>query len=309
MKKTGLILFLVLMLSVATPFQVFAAESNPFFASKPSRKQAISIHYPVPVKKFIGKIAGLQHHYVVQLSSLTKGVKAKNSLKTFAALLVIAFIYGVIHALGPGHGKTLICSYFLSDEMAKWKKGLLLGILIALLHGSSALIIVLALNFIVKHSFLTVFEDISSIITQVSSILIIILGFFLFASKIVKLWKSKEAVAVSQDDRLQGCRKLLPIAFSIGLIPCPGALFLLLFSLSLNLLSVGIFLVLFMTLGMAVTISVISILSIITKRSFMKLFQSNRNIGKKRDYFENIAGFTGSFIIVLLGFFLLITTL
>lgn len=59
-------------------------------------------------------------------------------------------------------------------------------------------------------------------------------------------------------------------------------------------------------LGMAVTISIMGILSILVKQGFRKLLQSPRSAAKVRSHFENITGIAGSLTIVLLGIFLLI---
>ena len=44
--------------------------------------------------------------------------------------MLLAFVYGVLHALGPGHGKVIVVSYFLSRD-AQIMRGLLMGLQIA----------------------------------------------------------------------------------------------------------------------------------------------------------------------------------
>lgn len=243
MKKIILLISLGLLLSCIMSFLVQAEESNPFIAAKPLTKPVTVIHYSIPFQKFLGRINGLQHNYTEQLSMLTKEVKVRKTSKIFLSLILIAFIYGTIHALGPGHGKTLTFSYFLSTETAKFKKGLLLGNLIAFFHVSSAIIIVLILYFVIKKSFLNTFEDVHSFISRVSAILVLGVGLFLLAGKIIRLLKPKKVTVIFQNSSLQSHHEMLSMAFSIGMIPCPGALVILLFSLSLNLLSIGILLV------------------------------------------------------------------
>jgi ABC-type nickel/cobalt efflux system permease component RcnA len=53
----------------------------------------------------------------------------------------LAFLYGVVHALGPGHGKLVVVSYFLSRE-AQIGRGLLMGLQIAVFHVISAMVVV-----------------------------------------------------------------------------------------------------------------------------------------------------------------------
>ena len=58
-------------------------------------------------------------------------------------ILGIAFLYGVIHAAGPGHGKALVGFYFLKQG-GSFKKAFKMGYLIALVHATSALLLFLA---------------------------------------------------------------------------------------------------------------------------------------------------------------------
>jgi len=47
----------------------------------------------------------------------------------FWAYLGLAFAYGVIHALGPGHGKVFVGTYFLTRNATLWQ-GVLAGSII-----------------------------------------------------------------------------------------------------------------------------------------------------------------------------------
>jgi nickel/cobalt exporter len=58
-----------------------------------------------------------------------------------AALIALGLAYGVFHAAGPGHGKTLIASYMLANERSL-KRGALLSLLAALLQACVAIALV-----------------------------------------------------------------------------------------------------------------------------------------------------------------------
>ena len=51
--------------------------------------------------------------------------------------LAFAFLYGVLHTLGPGHGKVVVVSYFVSRDARLWR-GVLMGVQIAVTHVLSA---------------------------------------------------------------------------------------------------------------------------------------------------------------------------
>ena len=64
----------------------------------------------------------------------------------------LAFLYGVVHALGPGHGKLVVVSYFLSRE-AQIGRGLLMGLQIAVFHVISALVVVALADLLLRQAF------------------------------------------------------------------------------------------------------------------------------------------------------------
>jgi ABC-type nickel/cobalt efflux system permease component RcnA len=64
----------------------------------------------------------------------------------------LAFLYGVVHALGPGHGKLVVMSYFLSRE-ARLGRGLLMGLQIAIFHVISAMVVVALADLLLRQAF------------------------------------------------------------------------------------------------------------------------------------------------------------
>src|SRR3712207_7656271 len=39
----------------------------------------------------------------------------------FGTLLGMTFLYGLLHSLGPGHGKSFLVTYVLKTKISKWK--------------------------------------------------------------------------------------------------------------------------------------------------------------------------------------------
>ena len=70
--------------------------------------------------------------------ALTGALKTMKQDGSGTWLLVgLSFAYGVFHAAGPGHGKAVISSYMLANEVAL-RRGVLLSLLSALLQGITA---------------------------------------------------------------------------------------------------------------------------------------------------------------------------
>ncbi len=80
---------------------------------------------------------------------LTQAVRAaRTSVAGALSLAGLSFAYGIFHAAGPGHGKAVITSYMVSNEVAL-RRGILIALLAALLQGlvATALVGLAALVF------------------------------------------------------------------------------------------------------------------------------------------------------------------
>ncbi len=284
-------------------FTVAFAAENPLISGKGEQKPAKSIGYPLIVQYVINKITPVQYSLRNRLTQLTNDIKNTKSKKTLLILIGIALIYGIIHAVGPGHGKTISFSYFLSNN-GDVKKGIMLGNLIAFLQVGSAILIVVILYFIIKQSYLVAFEDFRRVIKLISYSLIALIGIFLTFRAFGNLRKRK---FLKTDADFQGNDgNIIPIAISIGMVPCPAAVIVLLFSLSMDILKVGIILTLFMAMGMGITISLVGVLTITIRKNISKVFLGK---GAKKAIFQTIAEFTGALLVFVLGVILFIVNL
>lgn len=296
------LLALIILIVVFTVSSMVPAGDNPFISKKPERKDTKSIQYPASVRKVLSKIAVIQHKLNRQLVALTKEIKHTHSKKPLFIMVFISFLYGIIHALGPGHGKTIIFSYFLSNQ-ANIKKGVILGNLIAFLHVASASIMVLILYSVVKQAYLASFEDLSRAVKLISYALITLIGLFLLIKAFVDFRKKEDTEKNWIFDDQINTRNTVPVAIAVGMIPCPGAVIILLFSISMEVLKIGLILILVMAFGMAVTISSVGVLTIITKQRLLKFVSTKKRM---RDIFQVSTEIIGSLLILFLGAFLFI---
>ncbi len=84
-------------------------------------------------------IIGEESRFYLLLEHALDG--AKHSTMALAGLMGLGFAYGVFHAAGPGHGKTVITSYMVSNERAL-RRGLTISFLAALLQGLVAIVLI-----------------------------------------------------------------------------------------------------------------------------------------------------------------------
>jgi len=278
------------------------AQDNPFLSKGKStserEERKKTLRYPRFAQKLIGKIALIQRSLNKRLTELTKKIKETKSAKLLFFIIFITFIYGAVHALGPGHGKTLTFSYFLSEE-TNIKKGIIVGCIIGFLHAFSALSLVLILYFTIKKAYLHNIESMSRTIKIISYSLIAGIGLFLLIKNIYDIKMRKNI----KDKKIEPFQSAIPFSFAVGLIPCTGATIVLLFSLSLGVLKIGIISTIFMALGMATTISSVGILTILAKNNFKKILLKR---SKLSFIIQRIFSFGGAFLIFFMGVILLL---
>lgn len=291
-----------LMVLLLHPFEA-AARDNPFVSKKAPKKE---IKLPTIASKVFAKIVVWQEKLNTKLTEQVKRLKTQKSWGALWPLIGIAFFYGMVHAAGPGHGKFVVFSYFMSRR-SRVKKGLLLGNVIALLHAVSGVIIVLALYYVIKTAYLSSFEAMSQKIKLVSYGLVVVIGLALFIQTSLRIRKrpmrtGEDTGEIISSDGIG----ILPLATAVGVVPCPGVVIIMLFALSFNLLAIGVMMSFLMALGMAVSISVAGLLSILGQESLLKGFSGK---GKAQRLIQNGLKILGSLLMIGFGCLLLAGTL
>jgi nickel/cobalt exporter len=87
----------------------------------------------------VGWLLTKQSEFYREISSTIRAAKADGS--AVWTLLAIAFAYGIFHAAGPGHGKTVISSYLVANEETA-RRGIALSFVSALMQSLIAVLIV-----------------------------------------------------------------------------------------------------------------------------------------------------------------------
>ena len=80
-----------------------------------------------------------------------RALETGNSFAAFFLGLGVAFLYGMVHALGPGHGKFVIMSYFMGREVYVLR-GLVMAAQMAVVHVIAAVVIVGVADILLKTS-------------------------------------------------------------------------------------------------------------------------------------------------------------
>lgn len=94
-----------------------------------------------PVGPFAGILQWINTEQQAFYRSLTGALKTMREGGSGLWMLIgLSFAYGVFHAAGPGHGKAVISSYMLANEVAL-RRGVLLSFASALLQGLTAIVL------------------------------------------------------------------------------------------------------------------------------------------------------------------------
>ncbi|WP_182419289.1 nickel/cobalt transporter [Bartonella sp. HY038] len=101
-------------------------------------------------------------------------------------LIGLSFLYGILHAAGPGHGKAVIASYLVAND-ASLKRGIFLSFLSSILQALSAIFIILLVFFLIPGSL----TQAATFLTTGSFILVMILGMVMIWRKIKPYFHKK----------------------------------------------------------------------------------------------------------------------
>ena len=240
----------------------------------------------------------------IWLGELLSQIKNGDGLLPIFILLGVSFAYGFAHASGPGHGKTLVASYFVSNDKS-YKKGITIAALIALIHTFSALLAAIVGYFVFSSIFSVAVSNIALFGAKISGGLIVLLGVYFLYNKI-RHYKNISKPTPKWSLNPQGscgcasCKSKdaseLVVVLSAGLIPCPGTITVFLFSISLGLYFIGFLSALTMSIGMGVVIAITAAVSV-----------KARNSGKSRfSKFMIYVDFGATLMIILLGLILIL---
>ena len=199
------------------------------------------------------------------LSREMRQIRETGSLAAVLTVSFVAFVYGVLHAVGPGHGKLVVSAFFLGRE-ARIIKGVIMGGLVSVLQSFSAIAIVLVLVFILGRGGFDVVQQ-SAWVEVASYGLIVLIGLYLIYAAVTGRHLGHHHAEPGHDDR----HVHRGVVLAAGLTPCASAIIIMLFALANGVLAIGIAATLVMALGMSVTVSLVGISTIAARRTLLRV--------------------------------------
>ena len=105
------------------------------------------------LRPVVDTIAAAQRELNRTLSREFRSVRETGSSRALLIVTGVAFIYGVLHAAGPGHGKLVVSSFFLARQ-ARVMAGILTGSAISFLQAVTSIGLVCGLGVVLgQHGF------------------------------------------------------------------------------------------------------------------------------------------------------------
>lgn len=198
----------------------------------------------------------------------------------YLLLALSSFGLGALHALEPGHGKTVVGAYLIGSK-GRISDAIILGLVVTLTHSGSVILLGI-LSTIAAEYFVP--ETVQKVLEVVSGLLVVGVGGWMIGVRI------KQARSHSHNDGHESDRQhehhehshggashshapaidiasgerpsfwqLVTLGISGGIVPCPAALAVLLAAVSYGQFVRGLSLVLIFSLGMATVLVAIGI--------------------------------------------------
>ena len=209
-------------------------------------------------------------------------------------LLTGAFFYGVLHAIGPGHGKFIVTTW-LSTNNENPVAARVVPFLGSLMQGVSAILFV----FILAVGLNLASGDLSTsrwYVEKISAVMIGAFGAYIIYQSLKGLRPRKMTISalkpLHQHDEQCGCghhgvgaglaegdwKTRLGVILAVGARPCSGAIMILLFSNALGIVSCGMAAVMTMSLGTALSIMGLSLAVRYARERTVALFGGNSSL-------------------------------
>lgn len=258
----------------ATPVlaQDAPAPRNPFTGAPQKESTAAPPVAPSLLARLGGEMFRLQGRMNKALAEQMRGIRDGGIGGALLAGVALAFLYGALHVAGPGHGKAVIVSYFLGRD-ATIRRGLWLGVQIAATHVVAAIVLVWAADAAVRHAFGGAPPAMRAM-QAISYGAIVLVGLHMLWQA-ARGWRG-QTVAVCGHDHSHDHRhhdhgseraRQGVLSFAVGLVPCTGATLVMLYALANGILYAGIVMVVAIGVGMAATMTLIGIATILARRA------------------------------------------
>lgn len=272
---------------------------------------------PGPVAVFGRWIVATQREFTRGMAREMRAVA--DSPAALPAALGLAFLYGMFHAVGPGHGKGVILGYFLSKR-AGLRRGLLMGLRISLLHVLSATLLALLAKSVLDLALAPGAAAEVQWLERVSYGLVMAIGALLSIGALRRLAGGSSprrgrlaghALPLAAAPGADGMRIGVPadrrqegiVALAVGLVPCTGALLVLVYAIGRDTVLLGLAMVAAIGAGMAATMVALATAAILGRERLLRRAAAAWD-GRRAQRLAWSLELAGGLLILVIGAFL-----
>jgi nickel/cobalt transporter (NicO) family protein len=228
-----------------------------------------------------------QQAFYGSMSGALRQIKTSSPLAAAWTLMFLSFGYGVFHAAGPGHGKTVISAWLLATEN-ELKRGVVIAFLSSIIQAVVAILLVSILLLVVASAGSTA-RDFAGFLESASYAMIGAMGLYLIWTALRPQVQhvhhdhhhhdhihdencGHAHVAEAKQVRGQwSLTKAFSLAFAVGIRPCTGAILVLILANALGIYWAGVTSTLVMAFGTFLTVSIIAAIAVYSKKLAMRL--------------------------------------
>jgi len=244
--------------------------------------------------------------------AMTKALIAmKSEPSNLVYLVALSFAYGIFHAAGPGHGKAVISSYMLANEVAA-RRGIFLSFASAFLQGLTAILVIGMIILLLRGTGIKS-ASLARILEISSYFLVMTLGLYLVWTKLKRRnhkhghhchadcghSHAPDPKALEGDP---GIKEAFAAIAAVGVRPCTGAIIVLTFAFLNGLYLGGILSTFAMSLGTGITVATLALLTVTAKSTAVRLAGLQDNLGFIHRFIE----LAGAILVFVFGLTLLL---
>lgn len=197
----------------------------------------------------------VQRSIYAALSGDINAYSDSRDITALLAVLPLGIVFGAVHALTPGHSKSILAAYVLGSGL-KPSRALLTSFVLSITHISSAVLLALVTNSLVTRSLVGAGRAPS--LEWTSRLILVAIG----------LWLFYRAIRVRPHIHGEG----IATGFVAGLIPCPLTLFVMTLAISRGAPEAGLAFSVSMLLGVATILGLIAVVSAVARNTFVHMF-------------------------------------
>ena len=287
---------------------------------------------------FGGILFWIQQQQQSFYKAMTTSLKAiKNDGNTAWYLIGLSFAYGIFHAAGPGHGKAVISSYMLANEVAA-RRGIFLSFASALLQGVTAVVVISAIMLFLRGTGIKT-SNLAGSLEITSYFLVMLLGLYLIWTKVfIKKRAHSHAHANTHDHNHNhdhghshephpdpnhvhsddcgcghshaadpqmlegkiGLKEAWSAILAVGLRPCSGAIIVLTFAFLNGLFVAGILSTFAMSIGTGITVATLALIAVGAKNVAIKITGAQNSLAT----IHRVIEISGALLVFILGLLL-----